>query len=222
MDLPSRGLEKVASMSESRRSDEDVIDFGVEVRAANQVASTSGSGLRRRSFADRLREASGEVVREGQQGGPSSAKPGFFAKASVGDGDDRVPRLEEDSEEEEAMMPGREAPTSESENEEGLSSYDEDGEEDSIEETTDGDGERESSEGSAGEGSELGSWTSFFVRCARTALPYAYMVFVSLALGYFLYLVNAQQREIHGLQSRIQSIEQACGRRRAESAHRPP
>ena len=73
----------------------------------------------------------------------------------------------------------------------------------------------ETSDDSGGEGAESLTWAQFLYKGARLALPYFYMIFISLALAYFLYLIDSQQKEIHGLQSRIQSIEQACSRKRA-------
>ena len=76
----------------------------------------------------------------------------------------------------------------------------------------------ETSDVSGGEGAESLTWAQFLYKGARLALPYFYMIFISLALAYSLYLIDSQQKEIHGLQSRIQSIEQACSRKRAETA----
>ena len=47
------------------------------------------------------------------------------------------------------------------------------------------------------------------------------MIFISLSLAYFLYLIETQQREIHGLQSRISSLEGACSRKRGDGGMPP-
>ncbi len=89
-------------------------------------------------------------------------------------------------------------------------------------ETTEGATETETEEDAGARGGEPEpepeTWVRSTFKMARLALPYVYMVFISLALAYFLYLIDAQQREMRGLQTRINSLEQACKRKRAEAA----
>ncbi|QDZ20983.1 hypothetical protein HOP50_04g35080 [Chloropicon primus] len=203
--------EESTSMSESRRSDEDVIELAREIQAPNIVISSSetgrpmlqdDSGLQRRRFSgqpdDRTESSPGRT-------NPSEAtlnpllRSSQTSKARDAEGES----LERDEEEDEGTDTDED-------------SYD------SAEETTEGGGEDESSDASAGEDGEgePQTWVGFLYSAARISLPYVYMIFISLALAYFLYLIDSQQREIRGLQTRIQSIEQVCTRKRSETVQR--
>lgn len=200
--------ETSASMSESRRSDEDVIEFDDQVLGPQVVTSSETGRLARDDTNLRRRKPpfqQGIEVPEYEPGNQTLNPPPKSPEGGEVEGDSLG--VEEISEGEQKDLGLYETTETEA-----TDSYDS---EETNEDETEVD---ETSDDSGGEGSESLTWAQFLYKGARLALPYFYMIFISLALAYFLYLIDSQQKEIHGLQSRIQSIEQACSRKRAETA----
>ena len=208
--------------SESRKSDEDVIEFdlpeaeSIVVSASDTIAVPEKGNLRRRRPPFDDMQVS-EYSRQGHQDPPG------ISSEKVLEEDVGTPERAALEEEEEIVI------LQEENLEQGLKLQEDSESYDSEAETDTGTGEEEEeeeemmedeSDNSVEELDEDKTWVQFIYKTARLALPYLYMIFISLALAYFLFLIETQQREIHGLQSRISSLENACvsSRRRAADA----
>lgn len=227
-------------MSESRKSDGDFIQLREDVEEESMVLSASDVlplsdqvNLRRRKpHFDKLEvpeyngESSGAAHHRSQlspagvlgraEVDPQTAAQANAQEGQVGEERDRRgesgvsydSQIEEtETEMETETETGEEATETEVDTETGEDRDPEDSEDNSL--SAGGEAEEEEEE-------ENKTWGHFIYKTTRLALPYLYMIFISLALAYFLYLIETQQREIHGLQSRISTLEGACSRKRGE------
>ena len=204
-------------MSESRNSDEDVFELTeadesqvVVSSSQTKVLSDSVTNLRRR------KPPFGEI--EVPEYNPNSGRPTLNPLLNTPVAKEQAwEQLQDSLSEDEKLRLLAESDSYGSEStSEGDEEEEEDGEEEGEVEEEEEEEEEDQSDDSVAEVED--SFLGLVYKAARFALPYIYMIFISLSLAYFLYLIDSQQREIHGLQSRISSLEQACSRKRADNA----